>query len=523
MSTGTATAGSTSLGAGADNIADLCIKLAPSPIPAASTGTVNIDNVVFGVAPLCTTCTPSNSKTSTPSTTITPPPSATPAATHVNVYVTLTATVSPTPLSVGIAYVLDPSIASCASNLVTVLIAGGAGAGSATNGLRGGNGAAFTVTFPMTAGFQSFGVVYQGSTFGEQSGYIGAAPGPAAGGAGGSAASVFWLPVAPFPASLIAVAGGGGGAGQPSSPGGNASAPMGVATAAGGPAAVAGQGGSQTAVGASGSSTGCQGIAVVPASGGGSYSSPGIGGSGCGNLTQLLQSPSNAHKSGSAPVVPPLATGGIGYSNPGSGGGGGGGYYGGGGGGNAAVGSTIAGGGGGGSSWVLPDVTGYSYANVDINPGGYGTGAVGYATLLSVVSPCIPSPASTIAVTVTQTPTRTPQVPNAPQLMPGASGVRIWLQNFASNTSTCLNFMELIVLSSTGQNLATLATAGTPLISSLYGTNVATYSNDLFISPFTGGTDQKFVNTACNSPNQWFELFWGTPQPIVRRKGVAKR
>ena len=130
----------------------------------------------------------------------------------------------------------------------------------------------------------------------------------------------------------------------------------------------------------------------------------------------------------------------------------------------------------------------------------------------STTTPSITAtPTTTATTSSTQTPTPSKWPTNAFAQQP--VGVRIWLQNFASSASTCLNFYEIMVMSTTGQNMALKATSGTPLNSGTYSNNVAAYANDLQMDVFN--PNGKFVNTDCSTTNQWTEIYWGTPTPIA--------
>ena len=129
----------------------------------------------------------------------------------------------------------------------------------------------------------------------------------------------------------------------------------------------------------------------------------------------------------------------------------------------------------------------------------------------------------TPSVVATPTPSSTPTTQSYVIFNPGVQGVRIEV-----DPSTYLNFAELIVLSSSGQNLARRATAGTPLSSTTFCSNSptlcssASHATDLVIVPATDNDALLTSTDIVVGENQWFEVYWGSYEMIVRgRRGAG--
>ena len=289
-------------------------------------------------------------------------------------------------LADGTAYKCPPNACSC---IVSLAVIGGGGGGGVTN--TGGLGASITLSLSLSAAGP---VAYFVTNFGS-----GGAKGTKGGG-GGAASSI--TSIIAGVETLLAVAGGGGGGASTS---GGAGGPVGGngGTASGTGGQNGGAGGSQTTAGAGGTGT----FAGIPATGGGSWTSPGVGGTSAGCTAGCV---------GAIAWAPGWnAAGGFAGLDGFAAGGGGGGWYGGGGGSYGTVGV----GGGGGSSWVNPAYITVSGVGVTPTSGtpGYSSsstaGTGGGVAVLSVfvVPTCSPlmstsssaSPSRCVTATVSRT------------------------------------------------------------------------------------------------------------------------
>ena len=136
------------------------------------------------------------------------------------------------------------------------------------------------------------------------------------------------------------------------------------------------------------------------------------------------------------------------------------------------------------------------------------------------------TPSSTAALSVgaapsnTPTPSGTPTPTGTPTVTPFAPYPnRMFI---ASQNGNCLNFIEVFVFTSTGQNVAASAIGGVATLSTTYGSNYAYYGNDMYADPPTAVSNNWFVNGGCASGGDVWRLSFppatgypsGLPVPI---------
>ena len=73
---------------------------------------------------------------------------------------------------------------------------------------------------------------------------------------------------------------------------------------------------------------------------------------------------------------------------------------------------------------------------------------------------------------------------------------------------------QVFVFTNTGQDIAAAALGATTALSSLFGTNYASYGNDLYADPINGVTLNTFVNSGCGGGGDTWSVSFPPVLPV---------